>query len=95
MFICTNLLFCWPVAVGDSGLYYVLCDESCLTADKGGGGGNPKSETNSKRWKFPKMEKEELGNFFAACEQFGLLQCRRAVTLAGSVRNPLLEPFVG
>ena len=34
MFICTDLLFCWPVAVGDSALYYVLCDESCLTADK-------------------------------------------------------------
>jgi hypothetical protein len=33
MFICTNLLFRGPVAVGDSALY-VLCDESCLTADK-------------------------------------------------------------
>jgi hypothetical protein len=25
-----------PVAVGDTGLYYVLCDESCPTADKPG-----------------------------------------------------------
>ena len=23
-----------PVAVGDTGLYYVLCDKGCLTADK-------------------------------------------------------------
>jgi hypothetical protein len=37
MFICTNLLFRGPAAVGDSALYYVLCDESCLTADKPGG----------------------------------------------------------
>jgi hypothetical protein len=29
--------FSGPVAVGDSALYYVLCDESCLTADKPGG----------------------------------------------------------
>jgi hypothetical protein len=39
---------------------------------------NPKCETRNK---FKKMEiskrceKEELGNFFAACGQFGLLQC--------------------
>jgi hypothetical protein len=36
---------------------------------------NPKSETNSKGWKFPKWGKEELANFFAACEQIGLFQC--------------------
>jgi hypothetical protein len=27
-----------PVAVGDSGLYYVWCDKGCLTADKQGRG---------------------------------------------------------
>jgi hypothetical protein len=36
-FMCTNLLVRGPVVVGDSGLYYVLCDESCLTADKPAG----------------------------------------------------------
>ena len=28
-----------PVAVGDSGLYHVLCDETCLTADNSRNGG--------------------------------------------------------
>jgi hypothetical protein len=32
-----------------------------------------------------KMEKEELGNFFAACEQFGLFQCRGAALVVFSV----------
>jgi len=28
-----GFLFSGPLAVGDSGLYYVLCDKGCLTAD--------------------------------------------------------------
>jgi hypothetical protein len=33
-FVCIVLSFCGPVALSDHGLYYVLCDGVCLTADK-------------------------------------------------------------
>jgi hypothetical protein len=49
-----------------------------------GGAGNPKSETNSKRWKFPKSKKKNW-EFLRGCEQFRLLQCewRLGSTLSG------------
>ena len=31
-----GFLFSGRVALGDSGLYYVLCDKACLTADRPG-----------------------------------------------------------
>jgi hypothetical protein len=35
MFVCSNFLVRGPVAVGDSGPYYIWRDEYCLMADKG------------------------------------------------------------
>jgi hypothetical protein len=57
MFICTNLLFRGPVAVGDSALYYVLCDESCLTADRAAEG-----EIRNPKIRNPKQIQKD-GNF--------------------------------
>ena len=42
-----DLSFCGPVVVGDVGLYYVLCDQGCLTADSAAG------NISLARWSLP------------------------------------------